>query len=118
MTATIGQRKLSVVIHHSDQGSRQTSVAFGLRCMEACVWPSMGPVCDGYDNAMRESLFATLECELLERRKFRTKVDTRMAISEFIEGRYKPRRRPSALGFLLPIDHERSALETLEFSSP
>ncbi len=48
-------------------------VAFGLRCKEAGVEPSMGSVGDAYDNAMCESFFATLECELLDRRKFQTK---------------------------------------------
>lgn len=118
MNMAIGQRKPSDVIHHSDQGSQYTSVAFGLRCKEAGVRPSMGSVGDAYDNAMCESFFATLECELLDRRKLRTKAEARMAIFEFIEGWYNPGRRHSALGYLSPIDYERSALETLEVSSP
>lgn len=118
MNMAIGQRKPSDVIHHSDQGSQYTSMAFGLRCTEAGVRPSMGSVGDAYDNAMCESFFATLECELLDRRKFRTKAEARMAIFEFIEGWYNPGRRHSALGYLSPIDYERSALEPLEFSSP
>ena len=129
MNMAIGQRKPSDVIHHSDQGSQYTSVAFGLRCKEAGVRPSMGSVGDAYDNALAiglgplapsmarcESFFATLECELLDRRKFRTKAEARMAVFEFIEGWYNPGRRHSALGYLSPIDYERSALETLEFS--
>lgn len=58
------------VIHHSDQGSQYTSIEFGHRCREAGVRPSMGSVGDAYDNAMCESFFATLECELLERCRF------------------------------------------------
>jgi len=54
------------LIHHSDQGCQYTSIAFGLRCREAGVRPSMGSVADCYDNAMCESFFATLECELLD----------------------------------------------------
>ena len=65
----IGQRRPDGVIHHSDQGSQYTSLAFGKRCREAGVRPSMGSVGDAYDNAMSESFFATLECELLERRQ-------------------------------------------------
>ena len=118
MNMAIGQRKPSDVIHHSDQGSQYTSVAFGLRCKEAGVRPSMGSIGDAYDNAMCETFFATLECELLDRRKFRTKAEARMAIFEFIEGWYNPGRRHSALGYLSPIDYERSSLETLEISSP
>ena len=54
------------VIHHSDRGSQYTSLAFGQRCREAGVVQSMGSVGDAYDNAMCESFFATLECELLD----------------------------------------------------
>jgi len=66
----IGQRRPGNVIHHSDQGTQYTSLAFGGRCREAGVLPSMGSVGDAYDNAMCESFFATLECELLARRRF------------------------------------------------
>ena len=78
----------------------------------------MGPVGDAYYNAMCESFFAALECELLNRRNFRTKAEARMAIFEFIEGWYNPGRRHSALGYLSLVDYERSVLEALEFSSP
>ena len=66
----VGQRRPHDVIHHSDQGSQYTSLAFGGRCREVGVRPSMGSVGDAYDNAMCESFFSTLECELLARRKF------------------------------------------------
>jgi putative transposase len=118
LNMAVGQRRPSGVIHHSDQGSQYTSIAFGLRCKEAGVRPSMGSVGDAYDNAMCESFFATLECELLDRRKFQTKAEARMAIFEFIEGWYNPGRRHSALGYLSPIDYERRALAGLETSSP
>ena len=64
---------------------------------------------DCYDNAMAESFFATLECELIDRRSFRTQAEARMAIFQFIEGWYNPRRRHSALGYLSPNDYERDA---------
>lgn len=118
MNMALTQRKPDSVIHHSDQGSQYTSVAFGLRCKEMGVRPSMGTVGDCYDNAMCESFFATLECELLERRKFKTKAEARVACFEFIEGWYNPSRRHSALGYQSPINYERSKLETLESSSP
>lgn len=113
MNMAIGQRRPGSVIHHSDQGSQYTSLAFGLRCKEAGVRPSMGSVGDAYDNAMCESFFATLECELFDRRKFRTKAEARMAIFEFIEGWYNPSRRHSALGYKSPITFERSAQKQL-----
>jgi Integrase core domain len=99
-------RKPKGVIHHSDQGSQYTSIAFGKRCREAGVRPSMGSVGDAYDNAMAESFFATLECELLDRRRFKTQAEARMAVFSFIEGFYNPRRRHSALGYLSPISFE------------
>ena len=118
MNMAIGQRKPSNVVHHSDQGSQYTSLAFGLRCKEAGVRPSMGSLGDAYDNAMCESFFATLECELLDRRQFHTKAEARMAIFEFIEGWYNPARRHSALGYQSPIAYERSQAERLEAASP
>jgi putative transposase len=95
------------VIHHSDQGSQYTSIAFGNRCREAGVRPSMGSVGDCYDNAMAESFFATLECELLDRSSFKTHAQARTAVFDFIEGFYNPQRRHSSLGYLSPIAFER-----------
>jgi len=118
MNMAVTQRKPDSVIHHSDQGSQYTSVAFGLRCKEMRVRPSMGSVGDCYDNAMCESFFATLECELLDRWKFGTKAEARVACFEFIEGWYNPSRRHSALGNKSPINYERTAAEGLESLSP
>src|SRR3712207_9571653 len=73
----VGRRRPNGVIHHCDQGSQYTSVAFGRRCAEAGVRPSMGSVGDAYDNAMAESFFAILECELLDRRGFRSQAEAR-----------------------------------------
>ncbi len=103
----LGQRRALGVIHHSDQGSQYTSLAFGKRCDEAGVRPSMGSVGDCFDNAMCESFFATLECELLYRRSFKTRVEARMAVFDFIEGWYNPHRRHSALDYRSPMEYER-----------
>ena len=81
--------------------------AFGLRCREARVVPSMGSVGDCYDNALAESFFATLECELLDRVRFRTQAEARIAIFDFIEGFYNPSRRHSSIGYLSPNEFER-----------
>jgi putative transposase len=94
------------VIHHSDQGSQYTSIEFGLRCRAAGVRPSMGSVGDAYDNAMCESFFATLECELLARHRFENQSAARMELFGFIEGFYNRRRRHSAIGYLSPVDYE------------
>jgi len=102
----IHQRKPLSVIHHSDRGSQYTSLAFGKRCREARVRPSMGSVGDAYDNALCESFFATLECELLDRHTFRSRDEARRAVFEFIEGWYNPHRRHSSIGYRSPMRYE------------
>ena len=72
----------------------------------------MGSVGDAYDNAMCESFFATLECELLARSRFRTPAEARSVVFSFIEGFYNPRRRHSSIGYHAPIDFERQQQTT------
>jgi putative transposase len=107
LNMALWQRQPTGVIHHSDQGSQYTSLAFGKRCEQAGVRPSMGSVGDCFDNALCETFFATLECELLNRKSFKTQDEARTAVFEFIEGWYNPHRRHSALDYLSPIDYER-----------
>jgi putative transposase len=110
LNMALWQRRPVEVILHSDQGTQYTSIAFGRRCKEAGVRPSMGPVGDCFDNAMCESFFATLECELLERQRFRTQAEAKMAVFDFIEGFYNPRRRHSSLGHMSPINFEKKRM--------
>jgi len=107
LDTAITQRQPSGVIHHSDRGTQYTSIAFGHRCQQAGVRPSMGSVGDAYDNAMCESFFASLECELLDRRGFQTHAEARMAVFRYIEGWYNPHRRHSALDYQSPVNYER-----------
>ena len=100
-------RKPESVIHHSDQGSQYTSIAFGNRCKEMGVRPSMGTVGDAYDNAMAESFFASLECELIARRSWKTKTEARLVVFTWIESWYNPRRRHSGLNYQSPNTFER-----------
>ncbi len=79
--------------------SARNWVAFGVRTIG-----------DAYDNAMCESFFATLECELIDRRRFRSHSEARMAVFQFIEGFYNPSRRHSALSYLSPNEYERKQL--------
>ena len=102
----IRQRRPTRVVHHSDQGSQYTSVAFGMQCHRDGVVPSMGSVGDCYDNAMAESFFATVECELLDRTSLRTRQQARNEIFGWIEGWYNPHRRHSALNYLPPVEYE------------
>ena len=106
------QRRPQEVIHHSDHGSQYTSLAFGNRCKQAGVRPSTGSVGDCFDNALCESFFATLECELLDRRRFHTQIEARLAVFQFIEGWYNPHRRHSSLGYQSPLNYERKHLST------
>lgn len=108
LNMAVHTRRPESVIHHSDQGSQYTSVAFGKRCEEMGVKPSMGTVGDAYDNAMAESFFATLECELIDRRSWKTKAEARLAIFTWIESWYNPLRRHSGLGLRSPNAFERS----------
>jgi putative transposase len=102
------QRRPHGVIHHSDQGCQYTAIEFGRRCREAHVRPSMGSVGDCYDNAMCESFFATLECELLDRVTLRSAAEARTVVFDFIEGWYNPRRRHSALDYVSPVEFEQT----------
>jgi len=67
----------------------------------------MGTVGDCYDNAMAESFFASLECELIDRTTFRSHADAHLAVFDYIEGWYNSRRRHSAIGYLSPVSFER-----------
>ncbi len=102
-----GQRRPGEVVHHSDQGTQYTSIAFGARCREMGVRPSMGSVGDCFDNAMAESFFATLECELLDRRRFKSQTEAEIAVFDFIEGWYNPQRKHSSLGYVSPVQFEK-----------
>lgn len=101
------QRCPQEVIHHSDHGCQYTSIAFGKRCDELGVRPSMGSIGDCFDNAMAESFFASVECELLDRHHFKTQAEAKMAVFEYIEGFYNPHHLHSSLGYLSPINFER-----------
>jgi len=117
LTMAVRQRRPKDVVHHSDQGSQYTSLAFGKRCREAGVRPSMGSVGDCFDNALCESFFATLECELLDRDSFHSPTQARQAVFAFIEGWYNPHRLHSALDYTSPIQFERFNASLLDSPS-
>jgi putative transposase len=96
-------------ITHSDHGSQYTSWAFGQRLRAASLLGSMGSIGDAYDNAVAESFFGTLQLELLDRHHWRTRRELALAIFEWIEAWYNPRRRHSSIGDLAPVEHEQAA---------
>ena len=114
LNAALTQRRPRSVIHHSDHGCQYTSYSFGKRCQQMNVVPSMGTVGDAYDNAMAESFFATLEREVLNRCTFKSHAEARLAIFEWIEGWYNPRRRHSGIGRLSPNNFERRISQQLQ----
>ena len=119
----IQQRSPEETIHHSDQGGPYTAIAFGQRCKDASVRPSMGSVGDCYDNALCESFFATLECELIERTSFATRSEARLSVFKCIEGWYNPDRIHSAIGYQSPRNceeeyHSRDHSQPEESHSP
>ncbi len=118
LNMALSQRRPEEVIHHSDQGSQYTSIAFGQRCRLYGVRPSMGSVGDCYDNSMAESFFATLECELLDRVKMRNPREAMRELFDFIEGWYNPHRRHSSIDYLSPADYERRYHESQHPKAP
>jgi len=102
----VEQRSPKKTIHHSGKGGQYTAIAFGKRCKDEGVRPSMGSVGDCYDNAMAESFFATLECELVERDTYADRSEARLSVFEFIEGWYNPDRLHSGIGYRSPQCYE------------
>lgn len=107
----VRRRRAQGTIAHSDQGCQYTSLTYGRRIREAGLLQSMGSRGDCFDNAMAESFFATLECELLDVHTFYSRGQARMALFDFIEGFYNTARRHSGLslgrGMLSPARFER-----------
>jgi putative transposase len=113
LNMAVQQRRPVGVIFHSDKGSQYTSVEFGKRSAEAGITLSTGSVGDCYDNAMCESFFASLECELIDRTAFPTHASARSALFEYIEGWYNRHRRHSALDYLSPAQFEAERLDAV-----
>ncbi len=105
------RRPRTGVVHHSDHGSQYTSLAFGRTCREAGIAKSMGSVGDCFDNALAESVWATLTKELLARHAFATRAEARTAIFDYLEAFYNPIRRHSSLGNISPAEFERRAAQ-------
>jgi putative transposase len=95
------------LVHHTDHGCQYTSLAFGRRLQQAGLVASMGTVGDALDNAVAESFFATLECELLDRHAWPTRQGLRTAVFDFIEVFYNRQRRHSTLGYASPASYEQ-----------
>ncbi len=91
---------------HSDQGTQFTSWTFTQRAVDSGLLPSMGSVGDCYDNAMIESFWSRMQVELLDRQRWKTRVELANAIFEYLEIFHNRRRRHSSLGMVSPIEYE------------
>jgi putative transposase len=107
--ATLRRRPPTGAIAHSDHGSNYCSWVFGQRLRAAGLLGSMGTVGDALDNAVAESFFASLQCELLDRHSWPTRAKLARAMFAWIETFYNPTRRHSTLGYLSPVDYEAVA---------
>lgn len=97
------------VVIHSDHGVQFTSWAFTDRARASGLLPSMGSIGDCYDNAMIESFWGRVQTELLNRQRWRTRLELANALFEYLEIFHNRRRRHSSLGMLTPIEYELRA---------
>ena len=107
LAMAIEQRKPAKgTVIHSDQGTQFTAWAFTERALTSGLVPSMGSVADCFNNAMIESFRSRMQVELLDRQRWRTRVELSNAIFEYLEVFHNRRRRHSALGMLSPVEFE------------
>ena len=106
------------VLQRLVESTQYTSVDFGKRCKEMGVRPSMGSVGDAYDNAIAKSFFASLECELIDKRSWKSVAEARMTIFTWIEGWYNPRRRHSGIDQKSSINFEKEVNDKANAAMP
>jgi transposase InsO family protein len=94
------------LIIHSDRGVQFTSWAFSQRVRDAGIAPSMGAVGSAFDNAMMESFWGRIQVELLNRHRWKTRIELASGIHDYIELFHNTRRRHSALGMRTPVEFE------------
>lgn len=97
---------LEGTVIHSDHGVQFTSWAFTDRAKQSGLVPSMGSVGDCYDNATIESFWGRMQTELLNRKRWRTRIELANAIFEYLEIFHNRQRRHSSLGMRTPIEYE------------
>jgi putative transposase len=94
------------VLRRPVESAQYTSWAFSQRAKASGLVPSMGGVGACFDNAMIESFWSRMQVELLDRRRWRTRIELANAIFEYLEIFHNRQRRHSALGMLSPIEFE------------
>ena len=94
-------------IRHTDRGSQYCSGDYQERLRQRGILVSISGKGLRYDNSMLETFFKSLKAEQIWRRSWETRRQAEMAIFEYINGFYNPRRRHSALGWKSPVAFER-----------
>jgi transposase InsO family protein len=105
---------LTGTVIHCDHGTQFTSWAFSERVRQAGLVPSMGTVGDAFDNALIEAFWARLQTELLDRKKWKTRIELSTALFDYLEIFHNRTRRHSALGMLTPIEFEKVNNQTAQ----
>jgi putative transposase len=105
------------LVHHTDRGSQYTSYEFGKTLRNSGLLAPMGRVGSAYDNAMAESVFATLKTELVYRQSWPTRHQLEMEVFSHLEGFYNTRRRHSRLGNLSPTNYETLHMTHIKVSA-
>ncbi len=100
------RRPTSSTVIHSDQGTQFTSWAFTRRAVDSGLLPSTGSVGDCFDNAVMEAFWSRMQVELLDRKRWSTRVELANAMFEYIEIFHNRKRRHSSLGMLTPVEFE------------
>ena len=96
-------------IHRTDRGSQYCSHDYQKLLRQHGFRVSMSGTGNCYDNAAVETFFKTIKAELIWRRSWPTRRAAELAIFEYINGFYNPRRRHSALGWKSPLAFEAQA---------
>jgi len=108
--AIASRRPAAGLMHHSDRGVQYASQDYRAELEEIKSVPSMSAAGCCYDNAAMESFWSTLKTEWLHQKSFQTQREAELAIFDYIETFYNPKRLHSALGYQSPVEFE------LEFS--